>query len=117
MATFNEVTQISMTWMVSENVSTMKSSSVIHMMLVDDCPSTVYNTKIAHTVGFSMFVGDYTMNSKIIAIGMLLAVVGFVIGRLPAIEGINHLKPQETSCHELSPLGLTYAFLYMGRYN
>ena len=33
------------------------------------------------------------MNSEIIAIGMLLAVVGFVIGRLPAVEGIVTLKP------------------------
>ena len=63
-------------------------------------------------------MGDYTMNSEIIAIGMLLAVVGFVIGRLPAVEGINHSDAfKRRRVMNWLPLGLTYAFLYMGRYN
>ncbi len=58
------------------------------------------------------------MNSEIIAIGMLLAVVGFVIGRLPAVEGINHSDAfKKRRVMNWLPLGLTYAFLYMGRYN
>ena len=49
---------------------------------------------------------------------ILLAVVSFVIGRLPKVEGLNH-SPAFRKRRVLNwiPLGLTYAFLYMGRYN
>ena len=58
------------------------------------------------------------MNSEIIAIVMLLTVVGFVLGRLPAVEGINHSDAyKKRRIMNWLPLGLTYAFLYMGRYN
>jgi OPA family glycerol-3-phosphate transporter-like MFS transporter len=49
---------------------------------------------------------------------ILLAVVSFVIGRLPKVAGLNH-SPAFRKRRILNwvPLGLTYAFLYMGRYN
>ncbi len=49
---------------------------------------------------------------------ILLAAISIVIARLPKIEGLDH-----TPAYKLRrvmnwlPLGLTYAFLYMGRYN
>ena len=48
---------------------------------------------------------------------ILLAVVTFVIGRLPKID-VGHSKAFRTRrVLNWLPLGLTYAFLYMGRYN
>jgi len=49
---------------------------------------------------------------------LLLVVVAFVISRLPKVEGIDH-SPAFLKRRVLNwlPLGLTYAFLYMGRYN
>ncbi len=51
-------------------------------------------------------------------IAILLIVVGVVIARLPRVEGLNH-SPEFRRRRVLNwlPLGLTYAFLYMGRYN
>ena len=58
------------------------------------------------------------MNSEIIAIGMLLLVVGIVLGRLPTVEEVNHSDAfKKRRVLNWLPLGLTYAFLYMGRYN
>ena len=55
---------------------------------------------------------------KFAPIAILLIVVAFVIGRLPKVEGLNH-TPEFARRRVLNwlPLGLTYAFLYMGRYN
>ncbi|MCB9778380.1 MAG: MFS transporter [Alphaproteobacteria bacterium] len=51
-------------------------------------------------------------------IGILLIVVGIVIARLPKVEGVDH-SPAFLKRRLMNwlPLGLTYAFLYMGRYN
>ena len=49
---------------------------------------------------------------------ILLIVVGFVLGRLPRVEGVEHTKEfRVRRVMNWLPLGLTYAFLYMGRYN
>ena len=49
---------------------------------------------------------------------ILLAVVAFVLSRLPKVEGVNHTKQfRIRRVLNWLPLGLTYAFLYMGRYN
>ncbi len=55
---------------------------------------------------------------EVAAILILLAVVSFVIMRLPSVEEVNH-SPEFKRRRVLNwlPLGLTYAFLYMGRYN
>ena len=55
---------------------------------------------------------------KLAPIVILLGVVTFVIARLPKVEGIDH-SPAFERRRVLNwlPLGLTYAFLYMGRYN
>jgi MFS transporter, OPA family, glycerol-3-phosphate transporter len=54
---------------------------------------------------------------EIVAILMLLATVTFVIWRLPSVE-IQHSKEfRFRRVMNWLPLGLTYAFLYMGRYN
>jgi OPA family glycerol-3-phosphate transporter-like MFS transporter len=55
---------------------------------------------------------------KFAPILILLIVVAFVLGRLPQVEGVNHSKEYRTRrVINWLPLGLTYAFLYMGRYN
>jgi OPA family glycerol-3-phosphate transporter-like MFS transporter len=52
------------------------------------------------------------------AIVVLLLVVGFVFWRLPAVEGVTHTRAYRLRrVLNWLPLGLTYAFLYMGRYN
>jgi OPA family glycerol-3-phosphate transporter-like MFS transporter len=49
---------------------------------------------------------------------ILLVVVAIVIARLPKVEGVEH-SPEFRRRRVMNwlPLGLTYAFLYMGRYN
>ena len=55
---------------------------------------------------------------KFLPIAILLMVVGIVLGRLPPVEGVNHSKDfRRRRVMNWLPLGLTYAFLYMGRYN
>lgn len=55
---------------------------------------------------------------EVLPIVILLAVVGVVIGRLPKVKGLDH-APHFIRRRVMNwlPLGLTYAFLYMGRYN
>ena len=49
---------------------------------------------------------------------ILLAVVTVVISRLPRVEGVQHSDAfRRRRVMNWLPLGLTYAFLYMGRYN
>ena len=49
---------------------------------------------------------------------ILLVVVGIVIARLPKVEGLGHSDAfRRRRVMNWLPLGLTYAFLYMGRYN
>jgi OPA family glycerol-3-phosphate transporter-like MFS transporter len=56
--------------------------------------------------------------SEVAPILILLAVVAVVIARLPKVEGLNHSKAyRHRRVWNWLPLGLTYAFLYMGRYN
>lgn len=51
-------------------------------------------------------------------IGILLVVVALVIARLPKVEGVAHTTAfRRRRVMNWLPLGLTYAFLYMGRYN
>ena len=55
---------------------------------------------------------------KFAPILILLVVVGIVLGRLPRVEGIDHTDAfRKRRVMNWLPLGLTYAFLYMGRYN
>jgi OPA family glycerol-3-phosphate transporter-like MFS transporter len=56
--------------------------------------------------------------NELLPILILLAAVAIVIGRLPKVEGLDH-SPAFRRRRVLNwvPLGLTYAFLYMGRYN
>jgi OPA family glycerol-3-phosphate transporter-like MFS transporter len=49
---------------------------------------------------------------------ILLVVVTIVLSRLPKVEGVDHSKEYRIRrVMNWLPLGLTYAFLYMGRYN
>ncbi len=51
-------------------------------------------------------------------IAILLIVIAIVIARLPKVEGVDHSKAYRMRrVMNWLPLGLTYAFLYMGRYN
>ena len=55
---------------------------------------------------------------KLAPIAILLVVVAIVLSRLPKVEGLNHTKEfVQRRVFNWLPLGLTYAFLYMGRYN
>lgn len=58
------------------------------------------------------------MNGELVAISALLLVVILVISRLPSVEDVNHSDEfKRRRVMNWLPLGLTYAFLYMGRYN
>ena len=49
---------------------------------------------------------------------ILLVVVSIVLARLPKVEGVDHsAEYRKRRVFNWLPLGLTYAFLYMGRYN
>ena len=48
---------------------------------------------------------------------LLLIVVGFVFYRLPAVDVGHDRRYLKRRVMNWLPLGLTYAFLYMGRYN
>ena len=55
---------------------------------------------------------------ELLAILILLAVVVAVIARLPKAEAVDHSKAfRRRRVMNWLPLGLTYAFLYMARYN
>ncbi|MDP6934988.1 MAG: MFS transporter, partial [Myxococcota bacterium] len=55
---------------------------------------------------------------KFAPILILLVVVTIVIARLPRVEDVNHTDAfRRRRLTNWLPLGLTYAFLYMGRYN
>jgi len=55
---------------------------------------------------------------KFAPILILLIVVGIVIARLPKVQGLGHTDEfRRRRVLNWLPLGLTYAFLYMGRYN
>jgi MFS transporter, OPA family, glycerol-3-phosphate transporter len=55
---------------------------------------------------------------KFAPILLLLVVVGIVISRLPRVKGLGHTDAfRRRRVLNWLPLGLTYAFLYMGRYN
>ena len=49
---------------------------------------------------------------------VILVTVALVISRLPKVKGIDHSQAyRRRRVFNWLPLGLTYAFLYMGRYN
>lgn len=55
---------------------------------------------------------------KIAPIFLLLIVVAIVLNRLPQVEGVTHSAAyRKRRVFNWLPLGMTYAFLYMGRYN
>lgn len=59
-----------------------------------------------------------TFSQRYLPILILLAVVAFVLARLPRVEGLGHSEAfRRRRVLNWLPLGLTYAFLYMGRYN
>jgi len=52
------------------------------------------------------------------SISLLLAVVAIVLMRLPPVQGVDHSAAfRRRRVFNWLPLGLTYAFLYMARYN
>ena len=56
--------------------------------------------------------------NEIVPIAILLAVVAIVMSRLPNVEEVDHSRQfRKRRVQNWLPLGLTYAFLYMGRYN
>jgi OPA family glycerol-3-phosphate transporter-like MFS transporter len=64
--------------------------------------------------------GGETMFQKFLPILILLIVVAVVISRLPRADLGTHVHSQAFRIRRITnwlPLGLTYAFLYMGRYN
>ena len=59
-----------------------------------------------------------TSMEKALPIVILVLVVAFVLARLPKVEGVSHSAAfRRRRVLNWLPLGLTYAFLYMGRYN
>ena len=60
---------------------------------------------------------DRLLESELAAIGLLLLVVSIVIARLPKLDLGHSSAFRRRRVMNWLPLGLTYAFLYMGRYN
>src|SRR5688500_15919666 len=58
-----------------------------------------------------------TWLSELLAIGGLLVAVAVVLGRLPKVELGHSPAFRRRRILNWLPLGLTYAFLYWGRYN
>ena len=59
-----------------------------------------------------------TWLNELLPITILLAVVAFVIARLPKVKEVTHsVAFRRRRVLNWLPLGLTYAFLYWGRYN
>jgi OPA family glycerol-3-phosphate transporter-like MFS transporter len=59
-----------------------------------------------------------TWLNELLPILILLAAVSVVIARLPKVEGLDYTDAfRRRRVFNWVPLGLTYAFLYMGRYN
>ncbi|MEE2829779.1 MAG: MFS transporter [Myxococcota bacterium] len=59
-----------------------------------------------------------TSAKKFLPILILLIVIILAIARLPRVEGLGHTDSyRKRRVMNWAPLGLTYAFLYMGRYN
>jgi len=55
---------------------------------------------------------------EFLPIGILLAAIALVISRLPKVDDVVHSDEfRKRRLMNWLPLGLTYAFLYMGRYN
>ena len=60
----------------------------------------------------------WTSLEKFLPIFILVLTVGIVLSRLPKVEGVDHSSAfRRRRVMNWLPLGLTYAFLYMGRYN
>ena len=57
------------------------------------------------------------LTSELIPILILLAVIAFVVHRLPKVQLGHTAEFKRRRLLNWLPLGLTYAFLYMGRYN
>ena len=56
--------------------------------------------------------------NELLPIFILLVVVAIVIARLPNVKEVTHSQAfRSRRVMNWLPLGLTYAFLYMGRYN
>ena len=56
--------------------------------------------------------------AQIAPILILLVAIAIVLGRLPKVEGVDHSAAfRHRRVLNWVPLGLTYAFMYMGRYN
>lgn len=78
----------------------------------------VWNSLLVNAAGESEFSLFQTIiQSKFTPILVLLVVVGFVLYRLPKIELGHSPRFRRRRVLNWLPLGLTYAFLYMGRYN
>ena len=72
------------------------------------------------TVLLLLAEGEKGFFEKLAPILILLVVVGIVIARLPRVDLGDHSHSKAFRWRRITnwlPLGLTYAFLYMGRYN
>ena len=57
------------------------------------------------------------IHEEIVPILILVAVIAFVVSRLPKVDVGHTAAFRRRRLFNWLPLGLTYAFLYMGRYN
>ena len=71
---------------------------------------------MAHAAEAGEGVGAYIQ--QVAPIFILLTVIALAIARLPQVGGLGHTPDfRQRRVFNWLPLGLTYAFLYMGRYN
>ena len=71
--------------------------------------------KILAWIGHSPVVGK--LEQEVVPILVLCAVIALVVRRLPKVDLGHTAAFRRRRVLNWLPLGLTYAFLYMGRYN
>ena len=75
-----------------------------------ECLIAVPHSPAAHHI-------DKTLGEKMIPIGVMILVIAFVMMRLPKVDVGHSSAFRRRRLLNWLPLGLTYAFLYMARYN
>ncbi len=98
--------------LIAKLMSARRSLSFFIALLVIALPAWVYAAdRAGDEGGLIVWIGEFA------PIAILVAVVAFVIARLPRVE-LGHTDAfRRRRVLNWLPLGLTYAFLYMGRYN
>jgi len=98
--------------LISKFMSARRSLAYFVVLAVIAVPAWAFAADRAkEESGLAVWLGEFA------PIAILVAVVSFVLSRLPRIELGHSDAFRKRRVLNWLPLGLTYAFLYMGRYN